>query len=122
MTNDRVFALIFASVYPHYVKKAETKGRTKEELDEVIHWLTGYTQKGLEKVIKNRVDLRTFFDKAPKFNPNASLIRGVVCGIRVEDIEDPLMQKIRYMDKLIDELAKGKKMEKIFRTPASLHP
>jgi len=122
MTNDRVFALIFASVYPHYVKKAETKGRTKEELDEVIHWLTGYTQKGLEKVIKNRVDLRTFFDKAPKFNPNASLIRGVVCGIRVEDIEDPLMQKIRYMDKLIDELAKGKKMEKIFRTRASLHP
>jgi len=122
MTNDRVFALIFASVYPHYVKKAETKGRTKEELDEVIHWLTGYTQKGLEKVIKNRVDLRTFFDKAPKFNPNASLIRGVVCGIRVEDIEDPLMQKIRYMDKLIDELAKGKKMEKIFRTPSSLHP
>jgi len=122
MTNDRVFALIFASVYPHYVKKAETKGRTKEELDEVIHWLTGYTQKGLEKVIKNRVDLRTFFDKAPKFNPNASLIKGVVCGIRVEDIEDPLMQKIRYMDKLIDELAKGKKMEKIFRTRASLHP
>ena len=117
MTNDRVFALIFASVYPHYVKKAETKGRTKEELDEVIHWLTGYTQKGLEKVIKNRVDLRTFFDKAPKFNPNASLIKGVVCGIRVEDIEDPLMQKIRYLDKLIDELAKGKKMEKILRSP-----
>ena len=116
MTNDRVFALIFASVYPHYVKKAETKGRTKEELNEVICWLTGYDQKGLDKVIGDRVDLRTFFDKAAKFNPNASLITGVVCGIRVENIEDPLMQKIRYMDKLIDELAKGKKMEKILRS------
>jgi hypothetical protein len=117
MTNERVFALIFASVYPHYVKKAETKGRTKEELDQIIRWLTGYTQNGLEKVIKDRVDLRTFFDKAPRFNPNAPLIKGVVCGIRVENIEDPLMQKIRYMDKLIDELAKGKKMEKILRSP-----
>jgi hypothetical protein len=116
MTNERVFALIFASVYPHYVKKAETKGRTKEELDEIIRWLTGYRKAGFEKVIRDRVDLRTFFDKAPKVNPNASLIKGVVCGIRVEDIEDPLMQKIRYMDKLIDELAKGKKMEKILRT------
>ena len=116
MKPERVYALIFASVYPHYVKKAETKGRTKAELDEILRWLTGYTQKGLEKVIADRVDLRTFFDKAPKFNPNASLIKGVVCGIRVEDIEDPLMQKIRYMDKLIDELAKGKKMEKILRT------
>ena len=117
MTNDRVFALIFAGVYPHYVKKAETKGRTKEELDEVIRWLTGYTKADLEKVIRDRVDLRTFFEKAPKMNPNVSLIKGVVCGIRVEDIEDPLMQKIRYMDKLIDELAKGKKMEKILRRP-----
>ena len=117
MKPDRVYALIFAGVYPHYVKKAETKGRTKEELDQILRWLTGYTQKGLEKVIKDKVDLRTFFDKAPKFNPNASLIKGVVCGIRVEDIEDPLMQKIRYMDKLIDELAKGKKMEKILRKP-----
>ena len=107
----------FASVYPHYVKKAETKGRTKEELDQIIRWMTGYTQKGLEKVIENRVDLQTFFEKAPKMNPNVSLIKGVVCGIRVEDIEDPLMQKIRYMDKLIDELAKGKKMEKILRSP-----
>jgi hypothetical protein len=115
MTNERVFALIFASVYPHYVKKAETKGRTKEELDQVIRWLTGYTKAGLEKVIRDKVDLRTFFDKAPRFNPNASLIKGAVCGLRVEDIEDPLMQKIRYMDKLIDELAKGKKMEKILR-------
>ena len=116
MTPERVYALVFASVYPHYVKKTETKGRTKEELDEVIRWLTGYTQKGLEKVIADRVDLRTFFEKAPRMNPNTHLIKGVVCGIRVENIEDPLMQKIRYMDKLIDELAKGKKMEKILRT------
>ena len=116
MKPENVYALKFGSVYPHYVKKAETKGRTKDELDEILRWLTGYTQKGLEKVIATGVDLRTFFDKAPKFNPNASLIKGVVCGIRVEDIEDPLMQKIRYMDKLIDELAKGKKMEKILRT------
>lgn len=117
MKPDRVYALIFAGVYPHYVKKAETKGRTKEELDAILRWLTGYTQKGLEKVIDKRKTLREFFDEAPKFNPNASLIKGTVCGIRVEDIQDPLMQKIRYMDKLIDELAKGKKMEKILRTP-----
>ena len=117
MKTEKVYAMIFASVYPHYVRKAETKGRTKEDLDQVIRWLTGYTQKGLEKVIEDRVDLRTFFDKAPKLNPNVSLIKGVVCGIRVEEIEDPLMQKIRYMDKLIDELAKGKKMEKILRSP-----
>jgi len=107
----------FASVYPHYVKKAETKGRTKEELDEVIRWLTGYTKAGLAKQIEKRTSFREFFEKAPKFNPNASLIKGVVCGIRVEEIEDPLMQKIRYLDKLIDELAKGKKMEKILRSP-----
>ena len=117
MKPEKVFALSFASVYPHYVKKAETKGRTKEELDEILRWLTGYSQKGLEKVMENKVDLRIFLDKAPKFNPNASLIKGTVCGIRVEEIEDPLMQKIRYMDKLVDELAKGKKMEKILRTP-----
>ena len=115
MKPEKVYSITFASVYPHYRKKIETKGRTKEQLDEVICWLTGYTQEGLEKVIKDRVDLRTFFDKAPKLNPNASLIKGVVCGIRVENIEDPLMQKIRYMDKLIDELAKGKTMEKILR-------
>jgi len=107
----------FASVYPHYVKKAETKGRTKGELDEVIRWLTGYTKAGLAKQIEKRTSFREFFEKAPKFNPNASLIKGVVCGIRVEDIEDPLMQKIRYLDKLIDELAKGKRMEKILRSP-----
>ena len=107
----------FASVYPHYVRKAETKGRTKEELDQIIRWLTGYTKAGLAKQIEKRTSFREFFDKAPKFNPNASLINGVVCGIRVEEIEDPLMQKIRYLDKLIDELAKGKKMEKILRRP-----
>jgi len=117
MANDRVFAMSFAGVYPHYVKKAETKGRTKEELDEVIRWLTGYTKAGLAKQIEKRTSFREFFEKAPKFNPNASLIQGVICGIRVEEIEDPLMQKIRYLDKLIDELAKGKKMEKILRRP-----
>lgn len=115
MKPERVYALIFASVYPHYARKAEAKGRSKQELDEVIRGLTGYTQKGLEKVIADKVDLQTFFDEAPKFNPNASLITGTVCGIRVEDIEDPLMQKIRWLDKLVDELAKGKKMEKILR-------
>jgi len=117
MANDRVFAMSFAGVYPHYVAKAEKKGRTKEEVDEIIRWLTGYSTAGLEKQIREKTDFRTFFDQAPKMNPNASLIKGVVCGIRVEEIEDPLMQKIRYLDKLIDELAKGKKMEKILRSP-----
>jgi len=116
MKPEKVFALTFAGVYPHYVKKAETKGRTKAELDEILRWLTGYTREGLEKVIDKKKTLQEFFDEAPRFNPNASLITGTVCGIRVENIEDPLMQKIRYMDKLIDELAKGKKMEKILRT------
>lgn len=109
--------MTFASVYPHYVTKAEKKGRTKDEVDEVIRWLTGYTKAGLAKQLEKRTSFREFFDKAPKFNPSASLITGVVCGIRVENIEDPLMQKIRYLDKLIDELAKGKKMEKILRSP-----
>jgi hypothetical protein len=117
MQNDRVFAMSFASVYPHYITKAENKGRTKGEVDDVIRWLTGYTKAGFAKQIEKRTSLREFFEKAPKLNPNASLIKGVVCGIRVEEIDDPLMQKIRYMDKLIDELAKGKKMEKILRTP-----
>lgn len=118
MSNwERVYAMSFASVYPHYVNKAVVKGRTKEELHEVITWLTGYTQAGLEKVIEEKKNFREFFEEAPKLNPNASLIKGVVCGVRVEDIEDPLMQKIRYLDKLIDELAKGKKMEKILRSP-----
>ena len=97
--------------------KAEKKGRTKEEVDEVIRWLTGYTKAGLAKQIEKRTSFRDFFDKAPRLNPNAPLIKGTVCGIRVEDIEDPLMQKIRWLDKLIDELAKGKKMEKILRSP-----
>ena len=106
----------FASVYPHYVTKAEKKGRTKEEVDEIVRWLTGYTKAGLAKQIEKRTSFREFFDKAPKLNPNASLIKGVVCGIRVEEVEDPLMQRIRWLDKLIDELAKGKKMEKILRS------
>ena len=116
MAEHRIFTTSFAGVYPHYVKKAETKGRTKEELDEVIRWLTGYTKAGLTKQIEKRTTFREFFDQAPHLNPNVSLIKGVVCGIRVEDIEDPLMQKIRYLDKLVDELAKGKQMEKILRS------
>lgn len=114
MNNERVYKLIFASVYPHYLKKVETKGRTKAELDTIICWLTGYTQKQLQQQIDKKVDLETFFASA-KLNPNASKITGVICGYRVEEIEDPLMQKIRYMDKLIDELAKGKAIEKILR-------
>ena len=116
MANDRVFAMSFAGVYPHYVTKAEKKGRTTEEVDEIIRWLTGYSKAGLERQIREKTNFRTFFDQAPNMNPKASLIKGVVCGIRVEDIEDPLMQKIRYLDKLIDELAKGKRMEKILRS------
>jgi len=115
MNNDRVFAMKFAKVYPLYVQKAERKGRTKEEVDRVICWLTGYSQAGLREQIDRESDFKTFFARAPAMHPNSSLIKGVVCGIRVEEIEDPLMQKIRYLDKLIDELAKGKKMEKILR-------
>lgn len=116
MNNERVYRMAFASVYPHYVTKVEKKGRTKEELHTVIHWLTGYTEKGLQKVLDTNVDFRTFFAEAPKLNPNVHLITGVICGYRVEDIEDPLMQKVRYLDKLVDELAKGRAMEKILRT------
>ena len=112
---ERVFRMPFASVYPHYVTKVEKKGRTKEELHTIIHWLTGYTEKGLQKVLDNKIDFETFFAKAPKLNPNVGMITGVICGYRVEEIEDPLMQKIRYLDKLVDELAKGKAMEKILR-------
>jgi hypothetical protein len=115
MTNERVFAMQFAKVYPLYVQKAERKNRTQEEVDQIICWLTGYTSAGLQRQIKQASDLKTFFAEAPAMNANCSLIEGVVCGVRVEEIEDPLMQKIRYLDKLIDELAKGKAMEKILR-------
>ena len=115
MDKEKVFKMQFASVYPHYLKKTERKGHTKEELDTIIRWLTGYDQKGLQEQIDRKVDLKTFFDEAPQLNPHVSKITGVICGYRVEEIEDPLMQKIRYMDKLIDELANGKKMEKILR-------
>jgi hypothetical protein len=115
MPKHHIFAITFARVYPLYVQKAEGKNRTKEEVDQIICWLTGYDQAGLQQQIKKENDLETFFAQAPAIHPNSSLIKGVVCGIRVEEIEDPLMQKIRYLDKLIDELAKGKKMEKILR-------
>lgn len=113
--KPRVFAMSFASVYPLYVNKAERKGRTQQEVDEVIAWLTGYRGKSLKLALDNKVDVETFFGKAPRWNPNAGLITGVVCGVRVEDVTDPLMQKVRYLDKLIDELAKGKKMESVLR-------
>jgi len=115
MKKQRVYALSFASVYPMYVKKAEAKGRTKAEVDEIIFWLTGHTPKSLQKVMNAKTDLETFYGDAPRFQPNANLIKGVVCGIRVEEVEDETMRKIRYLDKLIDELAKGKAMEKILR-------
>jgi hypothetical protein len=115
MPKHRVFAIVFAKVYPLYVQKAERKNRTKKEVDQVICWLTGYNQAGLQRQIEQENDLETFFAQAPAIHPNSSLIKGVVCGVRVEDIEEPLMKKIRYLDKLIDELAKGKAMEKILR-------
>ncbi|MBW1658399.1 DUF2200 domain-containing protein [Flavobacterium quisquiliarum] len=115
MKNDRVYKILFASVYPMYIQKAEKKGRTKEEVDTVILWLTGYSESQFKDQIEKKSDLQTFFDEAPKLNPNASKITGMICGYRIEEIEDPLMKKIRYMDKLVDELAKGKKMEKILR-------
>ena len=115
MTRDRVFAITFAKVYPLYVQKAERKNRTKREVDRVICWLTGYDAAGLKRQVQKENDLETFFAQAPAFHPNSALIKGVVCGVRVEDIEDPLMRKIRYLDKLIDELAQGKAMEKILR-------
>lgn len=108
--------MIFAGVYPHYITKAEKKGRTKAEVDQIIFWLTGYDEKSFQKQLDNKVDFETFFAEAPKLNPNVSLIKGVICGYHVEEIEDPLMQKVRYLDKLIDELAKGKTMEKILRS------
>ncbi len=115
MAKHRIFTSAFSGVYPHYVQKAEKKGRTQQEVDTIICWLTGYSSKALHQHIDEKTDFETFFDKAPQLNPNASKITGVICGHRVEEIEDKLMQKIRYMDKLIDELAKGKAMEKILR-------
>lgn len=115
MAGHRIFATSFASIYPLYVAKAERKNHTKAEVDQVISWLTGYDDAGLQKTLDDGVDLETFFADAPDFNENASLITGVICGHRVEDIDDPLMQKIRYMDKLVDEVAKGKKMASILR-------
>jgi hypothetical protein len=113
--KPRIFTTSFGSVYPLYVQKAEKKGRTKEEVDEIITWLTGYDGEQLQRAIDAKVDFETFFADAPQLNRNAKLIKGVVCGVRVEDVADPLMQKIRYLDKLIDELAKGKKLESILR-------
>jgi len=115
MPEHRVFAMTFARIYPLYVQKAERKNRTKQEVDQIIFWLTGYDKAGLQRQIRQESDLKTFFAQAPAIHPNSSLIKGVVCGIRVEEIDDPLMQKIRYLDKLIDELAQGKAMEKILR-------
>ena len=115
MPRNHIFAITFARVYPLYVQKAERKNRTKEEVDQIICWLTGYDQAGLQQQIEQENDFEAFFAQAPAMNPNTSLIKGVVCGVRVEEIEDPLMQRIRYLDKLIDELAKGKAMEKILR-------
>lgn len=114
--NTRIYKMSFAGVYPHYVAKARKKGRTKEEVDEIICWLTGYNKKTLQKQLDTKVNFETFFDEAPKLNPSAKKITGVICGYRVEEIEDKLVQKARYLDKLIDELAKGKAMEKILRT------
>ncbi len=115
MTKHRIFTTTFSSVYSLYVQKAERKNRTKKEVDQVICWLTGYDQKGLQQQIKLENDFETFFAQAPALNPKRTMITGIVCGVRVEEIEDPLMQKIRYLDKLVDELAKGKAMEKILR-------
>ena len=118
MTNNkhRIYTMSVASVYPHYVAKAERKGRTRAEVDEIIRWLTGYSKEELEAELEKQIDFENFFRQAPQLNPARALIRGVVCGVRIEDIEEPTMREIRYLDKLIDELAKGKAMEKILRT------
>jgi hypothetical protein len=115
MKKPRIYAMSFASVYPLYVAKAEKKGRTKQEVDDIIRWLTGYSQKGLDTQLKKQTNFETFFAEAPQMNSSRGLIKGVICGVRVEEIKEPLMQEIRYLDKLIDELAKGKAMEKILR-------
>lgn len=119
MTQHRVFAMDFGKVYPLYVQKAERKNRTKEEVDQIIFWLTGYDEQGLQRQLEGGSDFETFFAQAPAINPSISLVTGVVCGVRVEEVEDPLMQKIRRLDKLIDELAKGRPMEKILRQPTT---
>ncbi|MGT9162290.1 DUF2200 domain-containing protein [Enterococcus faecalis] len=116
MKKPKIYTMTFASVYPLYIQKAERKNRTQTEVDEIIYWLTGYDEKGLQQQLAQKVTMEIFFEEAPNFNENAQLIKGVICGYRVEEIEDPLMQKIRYLDKLIDELAKGKAMERILRT------
>ena len=115
MTKPRIYAISFARVYPLYIAKAERKGRTKTEVDEIIRWLTGYSQKALQAELKKQTDFETFFAQAPQLNSSRGLIKGVICGVRVEDIKEPTMREIRYLDKLIDELAKGKAMEKILR-------
>lgn len=117
VTLKRVYAMIFANVYPLYVAKAEKKGRTKDEVNKIIQWLTGYTKAGLESQIKKQINFEMFFKNAPKLNPLRKLVTGTVCGVRVEDVEDPTMREVRYLDKLVDELAKGKTMEKILRKP-----
>ena len=114
-TKHRIYTMPFARVYPEYVKKAERKGRIKAEVDEIISWLTGYTQKELDLQIQNETDFETFFAKAPKLNPKRSMIKGIICGVRIEEITEPLMREIRYLDKLVDELAKGKPMERILK-------
>ncbi|TLF44381.1 DUF2200 domain-containing protein [Maribacter aurantiacus] len=113
--KHRIYTMSFAGVYPHYIAKAEKKGRTKEDVDTIIFWLTGYDREALANIIENKTNFETFFDEAPKLNPNVSKITGVICGYRVEEIEDKLLQKVRYLDKLVDELAKGKAMDKILR-------
>jgi hypothetical protein len=115
--SARIYHMLFSSVYPLYIQKVEKKGRTKAEVDEIIYWLTGYDAAGLQDQLDRKTDFETFFAEAPVFQPHASLITGTICGYRVEDITDPVVQKVRYLDKLIDELAKGKAMNKIFRTP-----
>ncbi len=115
MSKHRIYTMSVASVYPLYISKAERKGRTKAEVDEIIRWLTGYTQEGLEEQLEKQADFETFFNEAPLLNPSRTLIKGIICGVRVEEIKEPIMQEIRYLDKLIDELAKGKAMVKILR-------
>ena len=115
INNHRIYSMAVASVYPHYIAKAEKKGRTRAEVDEIIQWLTGYSQKELEGQLEKKTDFEQFFAQAPQLNPSRAFIKGVICGVQIEEIEEPLMREIRYLDKLIDELAKGKTMEKILR-------